>query len=755
MPTSVVAAVTAAAFSYANATAFTIAGYALTSGQTALLVGAGVFALNTAASMLGKQRPPTNDFLPSGMADRTLTVKAAASPRQVVYGETRVGGVIVFADTTGGNGILHLVVPFAGHEVNAFVDCYFNARLVTRDDSGVVPISNGFYTATTTKLLYHLGAAAQTYDTVLETAVGAKWGSSHRLRGVAYVYFALTNNTEYGGSPPSIAISVQGRLVYDPRTATTIWSNNAALCLSDYLTASFGLAAVYASEIDETALIAAANICDEMVALEAASTFTVVAATDVVTLATSSPGIRTGQQVVLTTTGTLPAGLALATTYFWIQTTATTGKLATTQANAFAGTQIDITDAGTGTHTLTRIYEDTVTVPTISQTVTANAGTDVVSLTTNEFDLRTADRIRFTTTGTLPAPLALATTYYWIRTATTNDAGKVATTAANALAGTAIDITDAGTGTHTMTRRDRLDRTTKNARLKTGDIVHIANTGGALPAGLVAATDYYVGDIRDQHPISRTDTAIGDTFKVATSLANARAGTWIDITDAGTGTQKIRRKKEPRYTCDGAFTLDADPETIITQLLSAMGGRAVQVGGKWFIYAAAYLASSLTLTQSDFRGPISVQTRVSMRENFNGVRGTYVEPYLNHQPTDFFSITSATYEAQDNAEQRLFDISLPFTASGSMASRLAKIELNRGRQQISMSAPCKLLALQVVPPDTVSITYSRYSWTAKTFELVGLSFAVDKGDNDAPYLGVDLALRETASTVYDWTANEA
>jgi hypothetical protein len=54
----------------------------------------------------------------------------------------------------------------------------------------------------------------------------------------------------------------------------------------------------------------------------------------------------------LTTTTTLPAGLALATDYYVIRVSDTTCKLATSYANAIAGTAINITDAGTGTHTM-------------------------------------------------------------------------------------------------------------------------------------------------------------------------------------------------------------------------------------------------------------------------------------------------------------------------------------------------------------------------------------------------------------------
>jgi hypothetical protein len=84
-------------------------------------------------------------------------------------------------------------------------------------------------------------------------------------------------------------------------------------------------------------------------------TFTADAGTDVCTwssVANIPSNILTGTRVRLTTTTTLPAGLALATDYYVIKVSDTTFRLATSYANAIAGTQIDITDAGTGTHTV-------------------------------------------------------------------------------------------------------------------------------------------------------------------------------------------------------------------------------------------------------------------------------------------------------------------------------------------------------------------------------------------------------------------
>lgn len=62
--------------------------------------------------------------------------------------------------------------------------------------------------------------------------------------------------------------------------------------------------------------------------------------------------LLTGTRVQLTTTTTLPAGLSTATDYYVIRVTDTTCKFATSYANAIAGTAIDITTTGTGTHTI-------------------------------------------------------------------------------------------------------------------------------------------------------------------------------------------------------------------------------------------------------------------------------------------------------------------------------------------------------------------------------------------------------------------
>jgi hypothetical protein len=118
-------------------------------------------------------------------------------------------------------------------------------------------------------------------------------------------------------------------------------------------------------------------------------TFTADAGTDTMTwtsTANNPSNILTGTRIQVSTTTTLPAGLSAATNYYFIKVSDTTFKLATSYANAIAGTAIDITSAGTGTHTLTRLlprYTNGAGVQAIffnPQSTALGAGTPALTL---------------------------------------------------------------------------------------------------------------------------------------------------------------------------------------------------------------------------------------------------------------------------------------------------------------------------------------------------------------------------------------
>ena len=96
----------------------------------------------------------------------------------------------------------------------------------------------------------------------------------------------------------------------------------------------------------------------------------------------------------------------------------------------------------------------TITTTTAQTTVWANTFTASSSsglLLTFANDWQSFSKVRFTTTTTLPTGLSLNTDYWLVRVSATT--ARVATSFANAIAGTVIAFTDAGTGTHTLTCR--------------------------------------------------------------------------------------------------------------------------------------------------------------------------------------------------------------------------------------------------------------------------------------------------------------
>lgn len=412
--------------------------------------------------------------------DRTLAVRQPITVHRIIYGRQRVSGPYTFMHSTENNKFLHLVITLAAHEVEEIGDIYFNDELVPLDSNGN---ATGRY-AGHVLVRKGLGTAydAAVIDTLVANTAGL-WTVNHRQSGRAKIYVRLMWNQDlFAAGLPNITAIVRGKKVLDPRTGATVYSDNTALCLRDYLSNSvYGLGEP-AARIDNAAVIAAANVCDENVALKAGGT-------------------------------------------------------------------------------------------------------------------------------------------------------------------------------------------------------------------------------------------------------------------------------EKRYTCNGIVETDVQPKEVIGHLQSSYAGICVYSGGKWRVLAGSYRTPTISLSEKDLDGPIQTNTRVSRRELFNAVKGVFVNPAQFWQPTDFPSVTNATYLGQDQNDRIWKDVAFYFTTSAATAQRLAKIELERARQQITTVWPCNLAAMRLRAGDVVNLNNARFGWINKPFDVVDWQFAL-RGGGEAPRLGIDLTLRETASTVYDWASGE-
>jgi hypothetical protein len=431
-------------------------------------------ALSMAATRLLAPKMPTY----ADLAGRGVMTRNPVAPRQIVYGQTKCSGPIVYLATSGSkNQFLHIVVALAGHQVEEIGDVYFNEDLVLTGSG------DGYGTGIFSNCLIHkkLGTTTQTVDTVLEADFPTEWDSTHRLRGIAYVYCKLTYSAEvFPGGIPNISAVVKGKLVYNLATSTTVYSANPAYCLRDYLTDTDLGMGMTTAEIDDTACAAAATVCD-------------------------------------------------------------------------------------------------------------------------------------------------------------------------------------------------------------GTVAH-------LPSGT-----------------------------------------------------------EARYECNGQAVTSSTPDAIIGQLLSSMAGNIAYSGGKVVMYAGAYRTPTVTLTEAQLAGAVSVTTRASARDRVNAVKGTYISAANQWTAADFPSRYSSTYTTEDNGITHWRDVVLPFTTSSSAAQRIAVINLRQARQEIIFSARFNLNAMQLRAGDTVMITNSKFGWTAKVFEVIDWSLA---NEGTPPQPVIAMTLRETDSTVYSWDVGD-
>ncbi|OXE36901.1 MAG: hypothetical protein CGW95_04770 [Phenylobacterium zucineum] len=196
------------------------------------------------------------DQVGSAQAQGTL-INTANNVAQipVIYGTRRVGGSRVLVQVSGANNeYLHLVIVLGEGEIDSVTNVYIDD--VLSSDAKFASLST---------ILIHSGTDIQPADSALIADIPSVWTTAHKGSGIAYLTAKLKYDSKAYSGFPTITADVKGVKVYDPRTATTAWSDNPALCIRDYLTNTRYGKGIPASLIDDTSIIAAANYCDELV----------------------------------------------------------------------------------------------------------------------------------------------------------------------------------------------------------------------------------------------------------------------------------------------------------------------------------------------------------------------------------------------------------------------------------------------------------------------------------------------------------
>ena len=210
-----------------------------------------------------------------------INKQSNVEPIPVIYGERRVGGTRVFVHTGAkyiaassgwekwdygtSSWITDTSSTSAPNEYLyvALVLCEGEVESITNIEIDDLPITDSKYTGLITAQTF-TGADNQAASSLLQQAT-QDWTSDHKLSGIAYIALQFKYAPEIWSGVPEITALVKGKKVYDPRTSTTAWSNNPALCIRDYLTNTRYGKGIPTSAIDDTTFSNAATDCEQSV----------------------------------------------------------------------------------------------------------------------------------------------------------------------------------------------------------------------------------------------------------------------------------------------------------------------------------------------------------------------------------------------------------------------------------------------------------------------------------------------------------
>ena len=228
------------------------------------------FALGAGLSLVSRALMPKAD-VGAQMGGQSVMTREAATSRKIVYGRARIGGNVVYLESTGSdNKYLYLVMAVAGHEIDAYEEVWFNDEKVW--DGGVY--QSGWATAGNSSTSPYVDIQFYKGDQTAAdsglVSASNKWTTDHKLLDTAYMVVRLTHDVDkFAQGLPNISTIIRGKKVLNPNGGAVAWSQNPALCIYDYLRdTKYGLGEEVAN-ILTSSVNTAKTVCDGNVPLSA------------------------------------------------------------------------------------------------------------------------------------------------------------------------------------------------------------------------------------------------------------------------------------------------------------------------------------------------------------------------------------------------------------------------------------------------------------------------------------------------------
>lgn len=221
-----------------------------------------------AQSLQGKSSPKPSD--------RQFIIRTGVASRGRHYGRCRVAGTQVYAVAVG--GIFYRVLAHGHGQIDAVERYFLDNREVTIDGSGYVTEDRYKYSGRSRVRIETRDGTANPVHYASLFEASASWTPEHIGKGVFHSLTAFEQVPQdiFLDMFPSaentvLKIEFRGARVVDVRSGAVQWSDNAALCIRDFLTHEdgFGMPAEW---LDVDAFKVAADICDEGVPMSIGGT---------------------------------------------------------------------------------------------------------------------------------------------------------------------------------------------------------------------------------------------------------------------------------------------------------------------------------------------------------------------------------------------------------------------------------------------------------------------------------------------------
>jgi len=230
---------------------------------------------------------------------------------------------------------------------------------------------------------------------------------------------------------------------------------------------------------------------------------------------------------------------------------------------------------------------------------------------------------------------------------------------------------------------------------------------------------------------------------LASEINNADVIASANICDENVLTPSGATQK--RYSINGALSTENNLKGNLELISFAMSGMLFWSQGQWSIQAGAYQTPVATINENKIIDIENLAAFPSRRDIFNSITGTFIAANDMYVEKQFPVVSNSDFMALDG-EQIERNINYPLITDATIAQRLAKIDIMRARQAVTISMTCNYKAYDLRPGSHVYISIARYGWVNKVFYVFERTLTES---------GIHYTFRETSSAVWDWTQFEA